>query len=107
MKGKYIICAKCGIVGRTLVKKGDEYDCDDVRACKARQLIAKQVCSHPECKEPARYTCSCGLFVCLTHTKIGDLHPGHMLTPLSEDKDGKESHHNTKQGKDKPKLYIK
>lgn len=87
--GKQVRCAKCGQVGGTLVKKGDEYVCQRTDVCEVRQrLIVSRgrLCSHWYCSEPAITECSCGALICSVH-KLMFHHNKHEMKPLGG-KDG-------------------
>ena len=116
VEGKWVLCALCGVAGDgiTLVKPNKDvnrYECAHVLNCQARRILAaetpyKQICSHSFCTKAAVYKCSCGLFLCEQHARSYRYHPGHIATPLPEQKLSKKAQNNSHKHKDKVELEV-
>lgn len=116
VEGRYIVCAKCGVVGKTLTKPDKDinrYICLDATECRVRQRLAnlcpeKQICSHWFCSMAAQYKCSCGLFLCENHSRSYKYHPGHICQPLNplKNKNTQKPNDNRHKDEDKGELQV-
>jgi len=81
---KYILCSKCGQIGRGLLKIDDIYVCAEKDLCKnrtRRKAKLKSLCSVWYCTAKGKDLCSCGITLCKDHIK-GGAHKKHVMEPL-------------------------